>query len=50
MKVPSPNLWPPARTGQRWLLRARRREALVDGHRMIFLERGNQHPAGQRWC
>lgn len=44
MKVPTPNLWPAARTGQRWLLRARRQEAIVDGHRMVFLERGKPAP------
>ena len=44
MKVPTPNLWPVARTGQRWLLRARRLEAIVDGHRMVFLERGKPAP------
>lgn len=36
----SPNLWPLARTGQRWLLQARRRETRVDGHRMVYLEKG----------
>jgi len=44
MKVTAPNLWPAARVGQRWLLRARRQEALVDGHRMVFLERGQPGP------
>ena len=42
--IPVPDLWPIARTGQRWLLRAKRREAGVDGHRMIFLERGRPGP------
>ena len=40
MRIPAPNLWPAARTGQRFLLQARRRTALVDGHKMVFLERG----------
>jgi pimeloyl-ACP methyl ester carboxylesterase len=44
MRIPAPNLWPAARTGQRWLLRARRKEALVDGHRLVFLERGQPAP------
>src|SRR5690554_668344 len=44
MRIPAPNLWPAARTGQRWLLRARRRETLVDGHRLVFLERGRPAP------
>ncbi|KAA1174233.1 alpha/beta fold hydrolase [Marinobacter salinexigens] len=44
MRIPAPNLWPAARTGQRLLLQARRREAMVDGHRMIFLERGVPGP------
>ncbi|HLV77399.1 MAG TPA: alpha/beta hydrolase [Marinobacter sp.] len=44
MRVPLPDFWPAARTGQRWLLRARRKEALVDGHRMVFLERGQAAP------
>ncbi|WP_303290005.1 alpha/beta fold hydrolase [Marinobacter sp. SS5-14b] len=44
MKIPAPNLWPAARIGQRWLLRARRQEALVDSHRMVFLERGQPGP------
>jgi len=44
MRIPAPNLWPAARTGQRWLLRARRKEALVDGHRLVFLERGRPTP------
>lgn len=41
MRIPAPNFWPAARTGQRFLLQARRREALVDGHKMVFLERGS---------
>lgn len=40
MRIPAPNFWPAARTGQRLLLQARRRESLVDGHKMVFLERG----------
>ncbi|MBE01561.1 alpha/beta fold hydrolase [uncultured Marinobacter sp.] len=39
-----PNLWPAARTGQRWLLNARRRVTTVDGHRMVYLERGHPRP------
>lgn len=44
MRIPVPNLWPAARTGQRLLLNARRREATVDGHNMVFLERGKPGP------
>ncbi|WP_372965789.1 alpha/beta fold hydrolase [Marinobacter sp.] len=44
MNLPTPNLWPAARIGQRWLLRAHRKEARVDGHRMVFLERGKPGP------
>ncbi|MDI9244646.1 alpha/beta fold hydrolase [Marinobacter sp. CHS3-4] len=44
MRIPTPNLWPAARTGQRFLLNARRREARVDGHNMVFLERGRPGP------
>ena len=44
MNLPVPDVWPLARTGQRWLLRARRRHTLVDGHRMVFLERGVPGP------
>lgn len=40
MQIPAPNLWPAARTGQRLLVGARRRETTVDGHRLVFLERG----------
>ncbi|MBR9870328.1 MAG: alpha/beta hydrolase [Gammaproteobacteria bacterium] len=40
MKLPTPDVWPLARTGQRLLLKAKRRETTVDGHRMVFLERG----------
>jgi len=42
--VPTPNLWPLARTGHRWLQQSKRREALVDQHRMIWLERGQPGP------
>ncbi|MGC8119728.1 alpha/beta fold hydrolase [Marinobacter sp. VGCF2001] len=42
--IPVPDLWPMARTGQRWLLRARRRETLVDNHRMVYWERGRPAP------
>lgn len=41
MRIPAPNFWPAARTGQRFLLQARRRETMVDGHKMVFLERGS---------
>ena len=44
MNIPVPNLWPAARMGQRLLLNARRREAYVDGHNMVFLERGKPGP------
>ncbi|OZB19076.1 MAG: alpha/beta hydrolase [Marinobacter sp. 34-60-7] len=44
MNLPVPNVWPLARTGQRWLLRAKRRHSQVDGHRMVFLERGTPGP------
>ncbi len=40
MNIPMPNFWPAARTGQRWLLKAERRETSLDGHRMVYLERG----------
>lgn len=42
LRIPTPNLWPAARKGQRLLLNARLRETTVDGHNMVFLERG--HP------
>ncbi|MBO6851237.1 MAG: alpha/beta fold hydrolase, partial [Marinobacter sp.] len=45
MKVPTPNLWPLARTGQRWLVQARRKEVQIDGHRMVYLERGKPSPS-----
>ena len=44
MKLPNPDVWPLARTGQRLLLRAKRRETSVDGHRIVFLERGQAKP------
>ncbi len=44
MKLTAPNFWPAARSGQRWLLRARRRVSDVDGHRMVYLERGQPGP------
>ena len=44
MNLPTPNLWPLARTGQRWLLRAKRRETVIDGHRLVYLERGTASP------
>ena len=46
MKIPTPNLWPAARTGQRWLVQAKRRETVIDGHRMVYLEKGT--PAADR--
>ncbi|MDF0751368.1 alpha/beta fold hydrolase [Marinobacter sp. 71-i] len=46
MKIPTPNLWPAARTGQRWLVQAKRRETGIDGHRMVYLEKGS--PAADR--
>jgi len=46
VRIPTPNLWPAARTGQRWLLQAKRRETTVDGHRMVYLEKGA--PAAHR--
>ncbi|WP_111497098.1 alpha/beta fold hydrolase [Marinobacter bohaiensis] len=39
-----PNPWPLARTGHRWLQRARRRSTTVDGHRVVWLERGRRRP------
>ncbi|MBW0148202.1 alpha/beta fold hydrolase [Marinobacter arenosus] len=44
MRIPTPNLWPAARTGQRLLLQARRRETRLDNHRMVYLERGKPGP------
>ncbi|MEX2476540.1 alpha/beta fold hydrolase [Marinobacter sp.] len=44
MKVPIPNLWPLARTSQRWLVKAKRRETQIDGHRLVYLERGKPSP------
>lgn len=41
MRIPTPNLWPAARTGQRWLLQAKRRQTVIDGHRMVYLEKGS---------
>ncbi|AZR41063.1 alpha/beta fold hydrolase [Marinobacter salarius] len=46
MKIPTPNLWPAARTSQRWLVQAKRRETVIDGHRMVYLEKGT--PAGDQ--
>lgn len=37
-----PNPWPLARTGHRWLQRARRHSTTVDGHRIVWLERGRR--------
>lgn len=45
MNLPTPNLWPLARTGQRWLLQAKRRETRIDGHRLVYLERGAPGPS-----
>ncbi|MDX1634322.1 MAG: alpha/beta hydrolase [Marinobacter sp.] len=39
-----PNPWPLMRTGHRWLARMQRREARVDRHRMVWLERGQAGP------
>lgn len=44
MKMPTPNLWPLARTGQRLLHQAKRRTTMVDDHRMVYLERGTPGP------
>lgn len=46
MRVPTPDLWPLARTGHRLLQQTRRREGIVDNHRMVWLERGR--PGGGR--
>lgn len=40
MHIPVPNLWPMARTGQRLLVGVRRRQTTVDGHRLVYWERG----------
>lgn len=45
MNLPTLNLWPLARTGQRWLLQAKRRETRIDGHRLVYLERGAPGPS-----
>ncbi|BES69245.1 alpha/beta fold hydrolase [Marinobacter nanhaiticus D15-8W] len=37
-----PNPWPVARTGHRWLQRARRHSVMVDEHRIVWLERGRR--------
>lgn len=37
-----PNPWPLARTGHRWLQRARRHSVVVDDHRIVWLERGRR--------
>ncbi|WP_148861162.1 alpha/beta fold hydrolase [Marinobacter fonticola] len=37
-----PNPWPLARTGHRWLQRARRHSVRVDDHRIVWLERGRR--------
>ena len=39
-----PNPWPLMRTGHRWLARMKHREAQVDQHRMVWLERGQPGP------
>ncbi|WP_375177192.1 alpha/beta fold hydrolase [Marinobacter mobilis] len=41
MRIPTPDLWPLARTSHRWLQQTRRREAVVDNHRLVWLERGS---------
>lgn len=35
-----PDPWPLARIGHRWLRRMRRHESVMDGHRVVWLERG----------
>lgn len=40
MNLTAPDLWPLARTGQRLLTRTRKRQALVQGRRLVWLERG----------
>lgn len=44
MIAPTLDLWPMARTGHRWLQQTRRREVVVDRHRMVWLERGRPGP------
>ncbi|MBC7185248.1 MAG: alpha/beta fold hydrolase, partial [Marinobacter sp.] len=44
MRIPTANLWPAARVSQRLLLQARRRSTLIDGHKMVYLERGRPGP------
>ncbi len=44
MRISTPNLWPAVRTGQRLLLQARRRETQLDGHKLVYLERGRPGP------
>jgi pimeloyl-ACP methyl ester carboxylesterase len=44
MRIPTANLWPAARVGQRLLLQARRRDTLIDGHKLVYLERGKPGP------
>lgn len=39
-----PNPWPLLRSGHRWLSRMRRRQAQVDRHRLVWLERGQPGP------
>ena len=44
MPLPALNLWPLARTGQRLLVRARRRVITLDQHQVVYLERGRPGP------
>ncbi len=44
MSTPLLNVWPAARAAQKYLLRVKRREASIDGHRMVFFERGQPGP------
>lgn len=44
MNLTTPNLWPLARTGQRWLTNTRRRQATIHGRQLVWLERGKPGP------
>lgn len=44
MTLTLPDLWPLARTGHRWLQPCRHRHTLVDGHHLVWLERGQPGP------
>ncbi|MAA67034.1 MAG: alpha/beta hydrolase [Alteromonadaceae bacterium] len=41
-RIPDP--WPMARTGHRWLQRMRRHSAVIDNHRVVWLESGKRKP------